>query len=259
MAVALIGAAITGFLSLQTALFIAGAGTLTAALIGFGRAVQLAGGLRVRPRRALLTLPYALRAHGANVGSLLNARLDLLILPMLLGAGPIGLYSVAAGVSLIVPGLAGSVAYVLFPELARRRREGAGLVLRSALIALFGAAMVAIPLSFWAEEALTFVYGSGFAPSGGLLRILLLGAVLNAGAFVVATGLTARGFPGHAALAQVGGVIVTLVGLYTLVEQGGVVAAAWVSTFSYAFVFVAACLLYAQVSRPSRSVDPAAQ
>ena len=63
---------------------------------------------------------YGLRAHAGSVGSIVNARLDLLIIPAFLSAASIGLYSVATNVSSILPVLTGTVALMLLPVAARR-------------------------------------------------------------------------------------------------------------------------------------------
>jgi uncharacterized membrane protein len=68
--------------------------------------------------------------------------------------------------------------------------------------------------------------------------------VLYAGAGVLWSGLYAVDRPFTAALTQVAGVIVTVVGLLVFLEQGGIRAAALISTISYTLVFASALVAY---------------
>ncbi|MEA2220466.1 MAG: hypothetical protein QOJ35_3092 [Solirubrobacteraceae bacterium] len=200
-----------------------------------------------RPRLALArrTLWYGARAHSTNVSFLLNARLDLLILPAFVPAATVGLYSVATNVSWIVFALAGSVAAVVLPVAARQGAgEGPATVLRSVRATLVLAIGLAIGLGVVAGPLVALVFGARFAGSVDALRILLPGSVLYAGALVLVSGLYAADRPFTAACAQASGLLVTVAGLLIFLRSGGIGAAAWVSTAAYATVFAAALVAY---------------
>jgi O-antigen/teichoic acid export membrane protein len=77
---------------------------------------------------------------------------------------------------------------------------------------------------------------------------LVPGAVLFAGSAILSAGVYAAGRPLIASLAQVLGLLVTIVGLLVFLPHGGITAAALVSTASYTSVFAATLLTYKAVT-----------
>ena len=79
-----------------------------------------------RPSAALMrsTLWYGARAHGANVGGVVNARLDLLIIPAFLAASSVGLYAVAIAATSVIPIIAGALSALVLPRAARQGAAG---------------------------------------------------------------------------------------------------------------------------------------
>jgi O-antigen/teichoic acid export membrane protein len=204
-----------------------------------------------RPRVALArrTLWYGAKAHSTNVSFLLNARLDLLILPAFVPAATVGLYSVATNVSWIVFALAGSVAAIVLPVAARQGAAlGPATVARSVRATLLVALGLALGLALVAGPLVHAVFGASFAGSVGALRILLPGSVLYAVALVLVAGLYAANRPFTAACVQGAGLLVTVAGLLAFLRSGGIEAAAWVSTAAYATVFACALLAYRRTS-----------
>ena len=191
------------------------------------------------------TLWYGLKAHSTNVSFVLNARLDLLILPAFVPAATVGLYSVSTNISWIVFALAGSVAAIVLPVAARQ-----GGVLRAGDGRALGprdAARRARPRRRARARGAPLVhavFGAGFAGSVDALRILLPGSVLYAAALVIVAGLYAANRPFTAACAQGSGLLVTVAGLLMFLRGGGIEAAAWVSTAAYATVFACALAAY---------------
>lgn len=190
------------------------------------------------------TLWYGLRAHGANLGGMMQARLDMLIMPAFLGAGSMGLYAIATSVSWMVVTLSGTLAVLVLPAAARRGRDGTEAVIGSLRATLAIATALAIVLELVADVGVRLVYGPAFA--GGILplRLLLPGTVLLVATSVLCSGLLAATRPLSAAAAQVPGIVTTLCGLLLFLRSGGIIAAALVSTTSYALTFVAALVLY---------------
>ena len=203
------------------------------------------------PRMALArrTLWYGAKAHSTNVSFLLNARLDLLILPAFVPAATVGLYSVATNVSWIVFALAGSVAAIVLPVAARQGAAlGPGTVARSVRATLLVALALGVLLGAVAEPLVHVVFGASFDSSVGALRILLPGSVLYAVALVLVSGLYAANRPFTAACVQATGLVVTVAGLLVFLRSGGIEAAAAVSTAAYATVFACALVAYRRTS-----------
>jgi O-antigen/teichoic acid export membrane protein len=245
VAVAYAGLEIAGVLSVETAVAGAGAAAGVGAVAALARAVQRNGVRRPDLGLARRTLWYGIRAHSHDVAGILNARLDLLIIPAFLSATKVGLYSVASNVSWIVVTLASAIAPIVVP-IATRSADAAAVVIRSLHATLALAFAISAPLALAADFAVPLVYGEAFEGSAEPLRILLPGAVLYAGATVLASGLYAQDRPLTAGIAQTAGIVVTAVGLTIFLSGGGIIAAAWVSTASYACVFVLSAWLYAR-------------
>ncbi|MDQ3741535.1 MAG: lipopolysaccharide biosynthesis protein [Actinomycetota bacterium] len=232
-------------MSVESVLITAAASTLLVQVVAFARVRHVTGGFGPFDRAlARETYAYGFRGQGIVLGGTLNQRLDLLILPAFVVAADIGLYSIAANVSLIVYAVANSFSSLLLPAAVRSGERGPATVVRSlhavGAIAL-GAALVLFVL---ARPALEVVYGDAFGDAASTLRLLLPGAVLLAAASILNAGLYAAGRPGAATSTQVTGLLVTVVGLLVFVPDGGITAAALVSSVAYATVFTVALVRY---------------
>jgi O-antigen/teichoic acid export membrane protein len=122
---------------------------------------------------------------------------------------------------------------------------------------LLVAAVLAAVLALLAGPLLGLVYGDDFRNASESLLLLLPGAVLFAGSSILGAGVYAAGRPFTATACQVAGMVVTVAGLFAFLSVGGIIAAALVSTASYATVFVALLIAYQRVTgRPWRSFLP---
>jgi enterobacterial common antigen flippase len=234
---------VTDSLTVEAALVVNAAATLLALAVSTGRAVSRVG--VGRPDRRILreTGWYGARAHGGSLAGLVNARLDLLIIPAILSATSVGLYSVATNVAGIIGTLTGTVALIVLPVTAR----GSGsprTVVRTLHAALAIGLAIAVPLALLAEVAVEVVYGTDFGDAATALRILLPGEVLDAGAMVLWSGLLAANRPFLSSVAAAPAAVLTIGGLLLFLESGGITAAATLTTCAYAFVFVISLALY---------------
>ena len=94
---------IAGELTVESALLAAVGASVVSVSIGLRRALQRTGGFGPFDwTLARETASYGFRGQGAVLAGQMNQRLDLLIMPAFLGAASVGLYSIAANVSLIV-------------------------------------------------------------------------------------------------------------------------------------------------------------
>jgi PST family polysaccharide transporter len=215
-----------------------------------------------RPRAevplARSTLWYGLRVHGSIVAGTVNARLDLAVIPALVGAAGVGLYSVATNVATIVTLLSGTVVALVLPAAARRAERGAATVLASMYLTLGVGVLGAVIVALVADEMLRLLYGGEAVAAAQPLRVLLAGSVLLMPGLVLSQGLSAADRPLTSAIPQITGSVVTVVGLLLFLSDGGIMAAAWVTTAAYAVVLVMALVLYRRVARLSwRAMLPA--
>jgi O-antigen/teichoic acid export membrane protein len=236
-------------LSVARALAVGAASALVVQAVSMARALRNSGGFgTVDLRLGIETLWYGFRGHGAVLANAMNQRLDLLIMPAFIAAAGLGLYSIAANVSLIVSTLASSLAAIVLPAAAHDPERGARTVIGSLQLALGVASVPAIALVVFARPALELVYGTSFGDAAPALRVLLPGTVLLAGALILVAGLYAANRPTLATGVQVAGLLVTLVGLLVFLPAGDIMTAAIVSTSSYTVVFAAALLAYKRVA-----------
>lgn len=203
-----------------------------------------------RPSVALgrTTLWYGFRAHSTNLGQIVNARLDLLLIPAFLGAVSVGLYSVATNVAFIVVTVGGSLAQMALPAAVDRGDRAAATIVSLLHATLVVSAGLGLVIGLSAAPALAAIYGDEFSRAAGPLRILVPGCVCYAAATILWSGLYALDRPFTAALAQLAGLLITLVGLLLFLRTGGITAAALVSTTSYAAVFGVSAVLFCRAS-----------
>jgi O-antigen/teichoic acid export membrane protein len=237
-----------GVLSTATAL-----GVTVSVALGFGVVLTL----RTLPGRigppdwagGWKSVWYGIRAHGTNIGGMLNSRLDLMIIPAFLAASSVGLYSVATNVSWVVVSISAAIAAIVLPAAARHAEDGVPVVVRALQATFFIASALAVAIALVGGFALRLLYGADFAGSIVPLRLLLPGSVCYACAAVLWSGLYALNRPSTAAASQALGLVVTVTGLTLFLRAGGIEVAALVSTVAYAAVFVTALVLYRRAAK----------
>lgn len=237
------GCLVAGIFSVELALI------ANAAAMGIALAISISRSMRrhglARPDRALLrnTLSYGARAHAGSTAGLVNARLDLLIIPAFLSAASVGLYSIATNVNSVITSLTGTVALMALPIAAREQGSPRPVILTLQTTMAISFA-IAIPLAILAPFLLGLVYGTAFESAAPALRLLLPGAVFGAGVNVFAAGLLAANRPLLVSAAVVPAALLTVVGLIVFLPIGGIVAASIVTSVVYAFEFAAMAELY---------------
>lgn len=226
--------------------------------IACGGALAVVAGAFLVIRRHPLSAPdwsearssiwYGLRVHSNMIGGIANARLDLLILPAFLASGSVGLYSVASNVSWIVVAVAAATSSLVLPQAVRSGIQGPRVVSAAFRMTALVAIALAVFIAMSAAMILHALYGSRFAPSLTPLLLMLPGSVFYACAYVLWAGLGSLHRPGVAALSQVPGLFITIVGLAAFLRSGGLVAAALISTVAYTAVFATALAIYLRVA-----------
>jgi O-antigen/teichoic acid export membrane protein len=189
-----------------------------------------------RPASALVAKVSAFGARGqvGNLLSLLNYRLDFVILAAMTGPVVLGGYAVASKFAelLRLPSL--SLFWVLYPRFAKDDPEQAEsrarrLIPRAGLLTAAGA----VPLALAAGFVVPAVYGEAFRPAIVPAQIILLGLFAEGAAGVITAFLYGRGRPGLNSLVTGGGLVVTVVLDLLLIPQYGAVGAAWASAAAY--------------------------
>jgi O-antigen/teichoic acid export membrane protein/O-antigen ligase len=184
-------------------------------------------------RQAREICGYGIRGQVGGMLSLVNLRLDVVILGALVGPGTLGVYAVASKFAelLRLPGLA--ITYVLYPRMAARdHKEAARTVAALLPRALALTALAALPLAV-AVPLLPNVYGASFSTAMIPAYILLFGLVGEGAAGLVSAYLYAVGRPGANSLALGVSVVVTIVLDVLLIPRYHAVGAATASAVAY--------------------------
>jgi len=198
---------------------------------------------------------YGLRAQTGGVITLLNLRLDFILLSLLTGPGVLGVYAIASRFAELVriPGM--SLTYVLYPRFARAGRARATESARRVVVkaGLLTAATVA-PLWVGAALVIPAFYGSEFEPAVLPARIILLGLVLNGVGAVVTAFLYGIGRPGLNSVAMGVGLVATVALDLALIPAFHASGAAVASAVAYALSSLVLVWFLVRESRSDRAV-----
>lgn len=177
---------------------------------------------------------FGARGQVGNLLSLLNYRLDFVILGAMTGPAVLGSYAVASKFAelLRLPSL--SLYWVLYPRFAKddaalAESRARRLIPRAGLLTAAGA----VPLALAAGFIVPAIYGDDFRPAIVPAQIILLGLAAEGSAGVITAFLYGRGRPGLNSLAMGGGLVLTVVLDLLLIPSLGAVGAAWASAVAY--------------------------
>lgn len=193
-------------------------------------------------------LVFGLRLQGVALGELVTGRLDLMMLPAFVTAASVGFYSIAVNVTSMIMSLFGSLALVVFPVATRQHGKGDLKVVGQGLrLTLVGGFLCVFVLAAIAPWLIGFVFGHAYLDALPALWLLLPGVVLWSATSVLGAGLQAAGRPGRASLAQIVGVVITVIGLVYALPRYGIEGAAAVSTLAYGCTFAVALVTLGRV------------
>lgn len=193
---------------------------------------------------------YGIRAQIGGVISLMNLRLDFLILDVMAGPAVLGTYALASKYAelLKIPPLA--LTYVLYPRFSKGGFRAA-VVQARAVLAKAGllTLLFAVPLWVAAGFILPTIYGKVFESSVLPARIIILGLATEGVAGVVTGFLYGIGRPGLNSIAMGAGLGITLVLDLMLIPQYGAVGAATASAVTYAATTLVLVLIFRSITR----------
>jgi O-antigen/teichoic acid export membrane protein len=253
------------FLPVYLALYAAGvggSGAIVAALLLADLVPILVSSLRLA-RRGFFEAPgrpalaqarkvaaFGARGQAGNLISLLNYRLDFILLAVLTGPAVLGTYAVASKFAelLRLPSL--SFFWVLYPRFAKDDAVQAECRARR-LIPRAGVLTVAsaLPLALAAGFIVPAIYGDAFRPAIVPAQILLVGLSIEGMAGVITAFLYGRGRPGLNSIATGVGLVITIVLDLLLIPPFGAVGAAWASAVAYVTTTVMLIAYFRMLSR----------
>jgi O-antigen/teichoic acid export membrane protein len=177
---------------------------------------------------------YGLRAQVGGIVTLLNLRLDFILLNALAGPAVLGVYAIASKFAelLKIPPLA--LTYVLYPKYARDDDATARTKARRLLpkAGLLTAASI-VPLWFAATYLIPALYGSDFRGAIAPAHIILFGLALEGVAAVITAFLYGIGRPGLNSWGMAAGLGATVLLDLLLIPSFGATGAAVASAVAY--------------------------
>lgn len=195
-------------------------------------------------------LSYGLRSFGIDLcGSLAQYIDQALVLGMLLPA-EMGTYAVALSLSRMLNVIFISTAAVIFPKAVEHTPEGSA---RLALRGVAGSLILAIPgaivMMTASGFALRVLYGPEYVVANGLLRILIVEAVLSGCISVLSQPFMAIGRPGTVTILQASGLAISVPLIWVFVPI-------WGSEGAGLALLLSACLRAALLRYCYRSLVP---
>jgi O-antigen/teichoic acid export membrane protein len=192
---------------------------------------------------------------GSQISEAASYRLDQVIALPLLGAGPAGLYSVAATIALIPYSIGQAIGAASFRQLAtadsrEQRVESSAAVVR---IGMFSGSVCAVALAAVAPVAVPWIFGPEFEGAVAPTIWGLVGSVAVILAYVSSSALTASGTGWAMTISQVAGLLVGVGALFILGPLLSSTGAAIASSLGY---WVCAALCVGSLRLPASTVVP---
>ena len=203
-----------------------------------GRVIRRTSGSGLRGDSRLFKdlLRYGAKFHVAVVSGIVILRADLLLVNHFRGPREAGVYAVATQISTLLLLLPAVIGTLLFPRVSSEMDEGGQRTMQTtrvtALIMLL-LCLAAVPASF----LLPYLFGAEFAQATPLLLILIPGVYLLGIEAVVVQHFNATGLPGAIPLFWILTVGFNLALNALFIPLHGSVAAAVISSLSYALIF----------------------
>ena len=171
-------------------------------------------------------LSYGLRSYGIDLCGSLSQYVDQALVVGMLSPAAMGSYTVALSLSRMMNVPFTSAAAVLFPKAMNRELQSSFAL---SLRALVGSLAIAVPAAtlvlFGGGIALRLLYGREYAVAQGLLRILVLEALISGSITVMSQIFMAIGKPGTVTTLQAAGVATSIPLIAVLVPHWGAAGA----------------------------------
>ncbi len=193
---------------------------------------------------------YGMRTYLGSLSWSVNNRLDQFQMSLFLTLDQLGIYAVSVAYSSLLLALSNSFSVVMYPRV-RNSPDRRATVMKTLKIALLSTAASCVLLGVACPFLLPLLFGEAFAGAVQPAQILLVGAVVLGVNAVIADGLHALGFALQRSLAELAGVVVTVLGLWFALPLFGIVGAAYISLLSYSVVglIMLACFVKLDLTR----------
>jgi len=180
-------------------------------------------------------LRYGLRSHVGSIASILNVRLDQMLMSAFLVASTLGVYVVAVTTASLVTLGPVALGLVAFPRISSAGAADAqvalwGRYVRAGAVLAFVAAAV---MWYLAPTVIELCFGRAYASAAPVARVLIVAAVPLGVNMVLSAGFRAINRPLVASVAEIVSLGGTAVFLWMLLRPYGAMGAAWASLLAY--------------------------
>jgi O-antigen/teichoic acid export membrane protein len=231
--------ALVGRLTVESGAIVYLLANLTTALIATALYLRLEDHrLSFDPKVFPSLVSFGLRSHLGNVSSLLNQRLDQLLISVFLAPVQLGVYVVAGTLSSATVLVGTSVSLIAFPRIARSEGARARPAKRFIAITVVGSAILSVPIFLFTDRLLTFFFGQSFASATTPARVLLVAAVVLSTNRVLGATLAGLGRPLEQGIGELLALVATAVSLAALLPRLGLLGAAVASVIAYAISMI---------------------
>lgn len=176
-----------------------------------------------------------------SVMGYLNFRIDVFIVLAMLGAGPLGIYSVGIGAGNLVWQITRPLVQAAFGRIgSSTESDAAHLTSRCMRHALLFVVPASAVLFFAGPAAAVIAYGHQFAASGPVIRVLLPGIIAYSITPVLSTFLSQQlGRPMIPVIVNTMATVVCASVTYLTIPRWGIVGGAFATSISYTFAMLA--------------------
>ncbi len=221
--------------------------TIVTVLVFYRRRHQLRW---VWPSRESLSqmLHYGLRYYLGKISNMVNFQIGTIILAFFASKEEIGLFAVAAALTVQVTMVPDTLTVVLIPRVAENNVGRGALIAQCARVAGTLCAILLLVLAIFATPIVSLLFSPQFLPAVPLIRIMAIGFVVHSAGKLFVPYLIGTDHPGVASLAVAAGMLTNLVLLWVLMPRLGLNGAAMAMSVGY---FVSAAVLQVAFSRIS--------
>ena len=153
-------------------------------------------------------LHYGVRSHLGDMIVVSLLRFDQFAVFWILGPTALGLYSVGALVADLLAQAAQAAGYLFFARIAAAGTRAPHLARLAVGVSVAGLLALAVPIFILADRIVVGIFGPGFEPAVGTMRILAFAGVAQGTSRVAVSALRALGAPFHSSLVHLAGLVV---------------------------------------------------
>ena len=171
----------------------------------------------------------------------LYSKIDQVMLKNMLNSTAVGHYAAAVKISEACCNMCPIIAASLFPAIANAKMESAKKYIfrieRLYDLMFIMIILITLPVIFFSDTIINFLYGESFSISGKILQIhIMYGLIIAAGA-IRANWILSENLQRYEFIIHLVGAISNILFNFVLIRHYGVIGAAWGTVLSYIFYF----------------------